>query len=782
MDEMVLRAQRWVNATYSSVPGYNRCAEDGSTGWQTMFSLTRALQIELGITSLSDNFGPTTFARLSAHGNVGAASPNVNIRKIAEAGLYCKGYSGGDIDGAFGTRTVIGLTSMQEDIGLDPQDTLTPKVFKALLTMDAYVKLPGGDQYRREVQQWLNRNFSNRRDFSISSCDGLPSRSAHNNLILGVQFTLGFSDDAANGNVGPNTKAGLRTAAYVRAGSVDSGAVGFVRLFKAALIFNGYDGHWDGADPHFDSAITGVTERFQEFAALNQDGEANLDTWMSLLVSTGNPDRAGRAMDCARPLNAAKIATLKTNGYEYVGRYLSGGTTKVLTSSEISLINDNGLAFFPLYQEWGDSITHFNSTQGMTDGTAAVAKAHELGIPFGTVIYFSVDYDALDSDISSNIIPHFQGVAAAVHGDGDQYAIGVYGTRNVCTRLARAGLTTRSFVSDMSTGYSGNLGYSLPEDWAFDQIANLMLGGSNEETTPGAIEIDKDVASGRDVGVTSVTRPRDYNDAFYTYLIWVEARAQQWWDQGHQSRSTQELTAQYLRFRGGKYNFTGADTVFGAIDDDFINFVKTYQSRPDIAPLRDPKLFRDQDVEHFGAAFGAMLNNTLHSDFTRVGLVDFGGWGGDLLGTLAQFTDTGLPAADAYSWAMSHIASDGDAGYFNMGNFLADVDAFVFGYPHNLGDNRKLSQFIKYYYSDPALSSARFTQFYSARFLSSADILYAAAMAVFTQTDDAPFAAAVDAFWFDEGGGGYIGIDLVPEQMKDGVARAFTDVVTARAA
>ena len=146
---MVLTAQRWVNATYGSVSGYNKCTEDGITGWATVFSLTRALQHELGITALSDSFGPTTLSTLTAYGSVGFTSANLNMRRIAEAGLYCKGYSGGDLDGAFSLGTLTGLSSLVSDMGLDPLLSPTdvmPKVFKALLTMDAYVLTVAGTQ------------------------------------------------------------------------------------------------------------------------------------------------------------------------------------------------------------------------------------------------------------------------------------------------------------------------------------------------------------------------------------------------------------------------------------------------------------------------------------------------------------------------------------------------------------------------------------------------------------------------------------------------------------
>jgi peptidoglycan hydrolase-like protein with peptidoglycan-binding domain len=82
---------------------------------------------------------------------------------------------------------------------------------------------------------------------------------------------------------------------------------------------------------------------------------------------------------------------------------------------------------------------------------------------------------------------------------GNPYRIGVYGARNVCTRLFTEGLTTTSFVSDMSTGFSGNLGFPMPRNWAYDQIATITVGSGS-----GAIQIDNNIYSGRDTGVSRV--------------------------------------------------------------------------------------------------------------------------------------------------------------------------------------------------------------------------------------------------------------------------------------
>lgn len=60
MDSAVLSVQVWANSEYKDRAGYVAAPENGKTGWSTVYSLTRALQIELGISSPADAFGPTT--------------------------------------------------------------------------------------------------------------------------------------------------------------------------------------------------------------------------------------------------------------------------------------------------------------------------------------------------------------------------------------------------------------------------------------------------------------------------------------------------------------------------------------------------------------------------------------------------------------------------------------------------------------------------------------------------------------------------------------------------
>ncbi|RPK77484.1 hypothetical protein EES45_20690 [Streptomyces sp. ADI97-07] len=124
----------------------------------------------------------------------------------------------------------------------------------------------------------------------------------------------------------------------------------------------------------------------------------------------------------------------------------------------------------------------------------AIEWAQYHGFKPGSIIYFAVDYDAMDGEVTDYVIPHFRGVMRTI-GENSSYGVGVYGPRNVCQRVADAGYAAASFVSDMSSGFSGNLGYPMPTNWAFDQIVTLTVGSG-----AGAIEIDKNIASGRDTG------------------------------------------------------------------------------------------------------------------------------------------------------------------------------------------------------------------------------------------------------------------------------------------
>ncbi|GIH62939.1 glycoside hydrolase domain-containing protein [Microbispora siamensis] len=500
MDEMVLRAQRFINTIYGSVPGINKVAEDGITGWSTMYALTRCLQHELGITALSDNFGPTTMSTLqSKWPSIGRSTgAPANLVRIIQSGLYCKGYDGGEIDGLFNDRVAAAVQKLKSDVGVSsvyPGDAMVPKLFKALLNMDAYVVISGGSSTVRSIQQWMNARYVNRANFFIVPCDGYFSRDVQKALMLAIQFELGMSDAQATGVFGPATQAGLK------ANTLSVGSSGpWVQLFSAAMVFNRRDGVTFTST--FDSNLSGKVRTFQDFVKLPVTGNGDFQTWASLLVSTGDATRKGSAFDCVTEITPARADALKAAGYSIAGRYLCNvpNTTlnKMIQPGELAVLAAKGLRVFPIYQTWGGSADYFRYAQGVNDALAAIEWARYHGFKSGTRIYFAVDFDALDYQVTSNIIPHFRGIADTVSEHTGGYKVGIYGPRNVCSRVSGEGLTSASFVSDMSTGFSGNLGYPMPTDWAFDQIATINVGSG-----AGSIQIDNNIASGLDDGQSS---------------------------------------------------------------------------------------------------------------------------------------------------------------------------------------------------------------------------------------------------------------------------------------
>lgn len=501
MDARVLQAQQWVNATYRGVAGYQPVAEDGVTGYRTVYALVRGLQHELGVTTLSDTFGPTTLGLLTQRGGI-RTSDTGNLVSLVQCALYCKGYDPGGITGTFGPGTQQAVGTVMTQAGLGPLGTaIAPKVVKTLFTLDAYTLAPGGRAAVRTVQQWLNGRYLSHANSFVVPCDGLFSRDVATALNRAVQYELGLTDDQATGTFGPATRSGL--AGHV----LSAGATGvFVQLFAAGMITNRVrvSGSVYASFPStFDSALVAAVKAFQAFSQLPVTGKGDYATWCQLYVSTGDPDRAASACDSVTQVTTARAKALYAAGYRFVGRYLDDvpGSTlhKRLQAGELATIFHAGLKVFPISQYAGNDVTAFTYARGYADATAAHTRAAGYGFRPGTVVYFAVDADATAADISAHVLPYFHGVLKSLQDKGS-YGAGVYGSRNVCAQVSTLAGVRWSFVSGMSTGFSGNLGYPLPDNWAFDQVQTRTVG-----TGTGSIEVDRDVhRSGTDPGTSSV--------------------------------------------------------------------------------------------------------------------------------------------------------------------------------------------------------------------------------------------------------------------------------------
>lgn len=139
-DEMLLATQQWLNKTYGNIPEFDKCPEDGKTGWPTIYSLIEGLQIELGIPheNLSPNFGPTTSQKFDEK-----VTPNLingyksNVVYLIQGAFWCKGIGPAAFDGVYSSYTRNAVMELQADAGFNPDGILTSMWAAALFDMSA---------------------------------------------------------------------------------------------------------------------------------------------------------------------------------------------------------------------------------------------------------------------------------------------------------------------------------------------------------------------------------------------------------------------------------------------------------------------------------------------------------------------------------------------------------------------------------------------------------------------------------------------------------------------
>lgn len=494
-DIHVYATQKWVNATYKDAPGYRACPENGRTGWSTVLSLTQGLQHELGISPTVQNFGPGTFDAVKAHGILPELETNTNLVRIYNGALWCKGYWTSTQQQVWSADSQTAIESLFTDAGLpdvrDPAmwQTMWPHLCKGLLRMDQFRLVPDGDSVVRQFQQRLNHRYIAQVGIpamKLVPCDGIYSRDTQQGMMMAIQYEVGIPLGSINGYFGPGTKAGLK-------GAGSGSLTGDLRyLFRSACYANSptmQPGMPAGSVPldysPDDIATDDVTatheewvRSFQRFSQIPDTGENDYTTWAQLLISSGDTERPAAGCDCVTEITAVRAQQLLEEGYLIVGRYLDehlspgdpGYLGKALKPGEAQTIVDAGLRLLPIFQYNGRNLSNFTFEKGYEQSQIAHQKAIEHGIPPGTCIYFAVDYDAMDSEIDSNIMPYFDGVNIGFDGLGNRYTYGVYGSRNVCSRISRDTGARWSFVSGMSWGFSGNLGFPMPVNWSFNQI------------------------------------------------------------------------------------------------------------------------------------------------------------------------------------------------------------------------------------------------------------------------------------------------------------------------
>ncbi len=366
------------------------------------------------------------------------------------------------------------------------------------------------DSRIKEIQQYLNTEFSDYIDYI--PLDGVPSPYMCKALIFALQALEGLPTNVANGNFGPTTKKCCpdipysgTALSYSDKSYSDKQIKEFTKLLQYALYVNGFDsGECDGV---FDSDTEKALSDFQTLTGLEVTSKADLSTWLRLMTAPGDTSRKAEAADSATILDEAKAKLLYTEGYRYIGRYLtnaSSGFDKALTREEAEIILSAGMNFFPIYQTAGNSYSYFTSSRGTEDAEKALDAAYRLGLPENTVIYFAVDFDATRSQINGNILTYFKKIKERM--GKSRYKVGVYGSKGVCLTVTEKGYADFSFVSSLSSGFYGNSGFKMPDNWTFNQFSETTLKG-----TGISFAIDKNDFSGRDEGVSYLAEPHSHS-------------------------------------------------------------------------------------------------------------------------------------------------------------------------------------------------------------------------------------------------------------------------------
>jgi len=638
MDQMVLTVQQWLNTTYGSNSKFsnvfpNGVTADGFTGTQVEKALVTALQIEIGISAPDGIFGPATasaFTTMQVRTASNLNNPATNKEYILQGGFWCKGYNPGSFNGVFYTATQQAVQQFQSDAGLTNQNgVVTAMIMKALLNTDPFSLATSGDVQIRMIQQYLNNKYN--AYTGLLPTNGVYSAQTSKALIYALQAEEGLGTSVANGNFGSTTKRCCPNIPYDNVAKNYSSQTyttttitNMTKLIQYLLYCNGWQGGSGSKyDPgSFAGTLTTDTvsalKAFQGFAGLSQTGNVTINEWMALMVSTGNPDRTGRAIDCATRLTPEKASALYLAGYTTVGRYLTGdivvNSTRVaknLLRPEMENIFDARLNLFVIFQDSRQYyhenpneksiVNYFSESRGHDDAEKAFSAAKSLGVPRGENIYFAVDYDFMESQVNSMITPYFRGINAYADSVSNLFKIGIYGARNTCTLVKAAGYSQSSFVSDMSTGYSGNLGFALPEDWAFDQIQTLT-----QTSTDGSFGIDKDVISGRYSG---------FNDFEATYddewdLISKNGRAEIF---TVAPDSNSQIPIYWSKVKDANGNYVVKYPMY-----DYINFEAFFSVR-ETNPNRD-----DNDNDHINYVYFRDVGGNLNAGYIDYSIFGIG--------------------------------------------------------------------------------------------------------------------------------------------------------------
>lgn len=129
--------------------------------------------------------------------------------------------------------------------------------------------------------------------------------------------------------------------------------------------------------------------------------------------------------------------TIITEGYSFVGRYLSNSTWKNITLREVEDLQFNNIKIILVWETTVDRTLNGYSA-GLEDAQESCKLAASLGHPRNKPIYFAVDDDMSPGQLGGQVAEYFKGVNSILGVD----QTGVYGGLSTVRTMLDCGLVS----------------------------------------------------------------------------------------------------------------------------------------------------------------------------------------------------------------------------------------------------------------------------------------------------------------------------------------------------
>ncbi|MDN5889210.1 MAG: hypothetical protein L0H57_05795, partial [Yaniella sp.] len=260
-----------------------------------------------------------------------------------------------------------------------------------------------------------------------------------------------------------------------------------------------------------------------------------------------------------------------------------------------------------------------------------------------------------------------------------------------------------SFVSSMSWGFSGNLGFPLPANWSFNQIKEWRV-------TDVADPFDLDNNAWREVegdsGQASVNSPAQVAEDFIQYIRDLYQCAQDY-GQGDPN----ELVMQFIR--SAEYDGITWRAVLGPIDQGFVDYASS-EGFVIVQEFTDPVTGYEIGAEHLMASCNGFYSLDGPAKPHIANASDVTAWGGDLMTFYREWRDFEDQYTSGYQFAVENLAVPGISSSFGYSDLIEDADAFNLA--QLIGSGSNIANAVASYYASQGESRQRFTDFLEGRF------------------------------------------------------------------